>query len=185
MLKSFHIRHVIISILSTFLFLSIQCYALTIEDIDILFTTNQVNQDNINLFVSNAKFALFGSFQLNDSNLAINAIDDPPEFIALSQPKVIGTPLAHPSPILFSKGGGVITYNLSLDMEIDFRVYNMAGQQIYQHVFPEASNGGRSGYNIIPFSMAEVGYPLPTSVYYFFLIYDGEIAARGKMAVIR
>lgn len=85
------------------------------------------------------------------------------------------------------KSGTTIGYTLSKDMHIELRVYNIFGHLIYQEDFASGENGGNGTpeYNRIEFNDDIVnGRYVPSGVYFFILVHQGEVIGKGKMAII-
>lgn len=103
------------------------------------------------------------------------------------EPAIIGEALCYPNPFRFnSEMGAEIGYTLSKDMEIEFRVYNMLGQLIVKRTFSKGAEfaQGTPAYNKIKLNKNSLdGHILSTGVYFYYIINEGEILARGKMAV--
>ncbi|MFC1617478.1 hypothetical protein ACFL2K_04590 [Candidatus Margulisiibacteriota bacterium] len=104
---------------------------------------------------------------------------------AIIIPRLIGTALPYPNPMNLSQDGGQIGYLLSADMDIELQVYNAALYRVYKDNYPSGFQGGRLGYNKIRINEARVGYPLPTGVYFYVLIYNKEIVGKGRFAIVR
>jgi hypothetical protein len=93
----------------------------------------------------------------------------------------------YPNPFSLSSGT-TLGYELSEDMDIQIRVYNMMGNEIYKDYYASGTQGGLgrgSGnvYNRIPFNASTFGYPLSSGVYFFVLMSGKDVLHRGKFAV--
>lgn len=85
------------------------------------------------------------------------------------------------------KSGTTIGYTLSKDMDIELRVYNIFGHLIYQESFQADTNGGLGApdYNRIEFNDDIInGRYVPSGVYFFILVHQGDIIGKGKMAIL-
>jgi hypothetical protein len=118
---------------------------------------------------------------------------------ANNNPELIGIPLAYPNPFSLNKNigrakdkdgnlyvGTRIGYELSIDMDMRLIVYDMLGHKVYEQYFEAGQEpGGAAGWNEVPFDRDCVGgFDLPSGIYFFLLIYEGDVLGRGKMAVI-
>ncbi len=99
-------------------------------------------------------------------------------------PQVTSRILAYPSPMRFSDGNGEITYRLNGNMDLEMKIYDMFGNQVFQKLYNSGSNGGQSGYNSPVLSVSETGSHLSAGVYFIMLFNEGKVLAKGKMAII-
>lgn len=98
--------------------------------------------------------------------------------------EVIGMPLAYPNPFRASQGTE-LGYELSKDMDVEIRVYNMFGHMVRQEFYYSAEEGGTKGYNRVALSGEDaMGRTLSAAAYFYLIISDGDVLAKGKMAVI-
>ena len=102
-----------------------------------------------------------------------------------TQPLLLRQALPYPSPMSWSQGNGVIGYRLSRDAELNLRIYDMQGNQIYNKTFEPGAIGGRNGYNRVEFNKSVVGYDLSTGVYPYLLLFEGSVISQGMAAVVR
>ncbi|MFC1617406.1 T9SS type A sorting domain-containing protein [Candidatus Margulisiibacteriota bacterium] len=97
--------------------------------------------------------------------------------------RILDTPLFYPSPFRLSDNAR-LTYTLSKDMDIDLRIYDMRGYQIFKGDFLAGEIGARAGYNTLTFSAATIdNFELSAGIYFFILINDGKVLGRGKFGV--
>ncbi len=94
----------------------------------------------------------------------------------------------YPCPFSLSQGAE-LGYELSRDMDIELRIYNMMGNEIYRTEYLHGTQGGlgrgnsRNVYNRIPFTQSTFGSPLSAGAYFFVLMNDGKVIHKGKFAV--
>jgi len=100
-------------------------------------------------------------------------------------PAVIGDALVFPNPFRQSTNiGGVLGYELSKDLDIEIQIYNMFAQKVAQVSFNSGSHGGTKGYNRVQINKSALdGVELSAGVYFYLIINDGDVLARGKMGV--
>jgi hypothetical protein len=103
--------------------------------------------------------------------------------------EILGSVFNYPNPFKFGSGT-TIGYALSKDMDIEVQVYNIRGQRIWK-TYISAGDPGAVGsdtvrvFNKVPFGADEVdGFMLPSTVYFYLVMHDGEVLGKGKMAVI-
>jgi hypothetical protein len=93
-----------------------------------------------------------------------------------------------PNPFSLSSGAE-LGYELPRDMDIELRIYNMMGNQVYRAEYPAGTNGGlgrgvnRNVYNRIPFNQSTFSAPLSSGIYFFVLMSDGKVECKGKFAI--
>lgn len=99
--------------------------------------------------------------------------------------RIIGQTLSYPNPMSWSKQNGIIGYELNKSSDIEIFVFDMRGIRIF-HTYIKADDiGGRSGYNRVPFRLSNIGRELPTGVYKYVVMADGDVLGYSKMGVIR
>ncbi len=99
-------------------------------------------------------------------------------------PAVTTEPLFYPNPFRQSEGSR-LGYRLSKAMELTVQLYNMRSDRIAETIFKKGSVGGMEGYNKVLINDETFnGYKLSAGVYFYVLIFEGRVLARGKMAVI-
>jgi hypothetical protein len=98
---------------------------------------------------------------------------------------VIGDALVFPNPFRQSTSiGAVLGYELSKDLEVDIQVFNMFAQSVAQVSFNSGVYGGSKGYNRVQINKSSLGgIELSAGVYFYLIMNDGNVLARGKMAV--
>lgn len=106
------------------------------------------------------------------------------ESVGTKEFRVSGKALVYPNPFR-QEVGAELGYKLTDNMDVDIHLYNMLGNLITKKRFHAGSAGGKIGYNRIKFNLETFdGYQLSAGVYFFVLIYEGSVLAKGKMAVI-
>jgi hypothetical protein len=101
------------------------------------------------------------------------------------EPAVIGPALCYPNPFR-QQDGGKLGYRLSKNMDMEVHIYDMLARRVFQADFNAGSQGGMAGYNkvILNNQTFDGNIELSAGVYFYLLIYEGDVLARGKMAVI-
>ncbi len=101
-----------------------------------------------------------------------------------SEAKVDKEPLVYPNPFR-QEQGAQLGYSLNKNMDLEIHIYNMLAQRITQKIFYKGVNGGHQGYNKVDFNLGTWdGYVLSAGVYFYVLMNNGKVLAKGKMAVI-
>jgi hypothetical protein len=93
-------------------------------------------------------------------------------------------PLNYPNPFRKSEGT-TLYYSLSKTMDIEIAVYDMMAHQIVKTTRPAGLAGSTFGTNKI--SLADIGVDtteLSAGAYFFVIMNNGKVLAKGKMAVI-
>jgi len=136
------------------------------------------------LAVNSTDFSGLGSIDSASSSgdIALN-LDNSDAAAMTSSPALIGKALPYPNPMKFKEGMGEIFYRLSDDMDIEIRVYDMTGSQIYKKAFVAGTPGGQSGQNSVAFTPDTVGHDLPVGVYPFVVIYKEAVLSKGMIAI--
>ncbi len=97
---------------------------------------------------------------------------------------ITGLALVYPNPFHFSSGT-TLGYDLSDDAEIEVQLYDMAGNQIGRFIRSATLEGGRAGLNHLPINRDTLnGYELSSGVYLYFILNNGKVLAKGRMAVV-
>lgn len=125
------------------------------------------------------------------SSVVSDSIENSQMFDQLSQndasvaPQVIGKALVFPNP--FRQGtdsGAELGYRLSKDMDIEIHVYNMLAQKILHRSFFSGAVGARQGYNKLNINREMLeGSLLSAGIYFYLIIHNDTVLAKGKMAV--
>jgi len=98
--------------------------------------------------------------------------------------EVIGKALFYPNPARQSDLAK-LGYQLSKNMDIELQMYDMMANRIFKNTFSAGTNGGKSGYNKLTLNMETFsGYALSAGVYFYLIMHDGKVLAKGKVAVI-
>lgn len=102
-----------------------------------------------------------------------------------TEPSVIGDALVFPNPFRQSSDiGAVLGYELSKDLDIEIQIYNMFAQQVVLVTYDAGAFGARKGYNTVQLNKDSLGGAfLSAGVYFYLIMNDGDVLARGKMAV--
>ena len=97
--------------------------------------------------------------------------------------KVTKQPLVYPNPFR-QKDGAKLGYGLAGEInEIEIQFYDMMANLILKKTFKD--QGARQGYNLIDINLETFdGYSLSAGVYFYLIINNGKVLAKGKVAVI-
>ncbi|RAP34069.1 hypothetical protein DID75_00395 [Candidatus Marinamargulisbacteria bacterium SCGC AG-410-N11] len=99
------------------------------------------------------------------------------------EPKVIGDALCYPNPFRQATGT-TLGYELSKDMDIDIYLYNMMAQLIAKKTYSKQTDGGHGGYNTLNLEANFLdGKMLSAGVYFYLIVHNDKVLAKGKMAV--
>ncbi len=147
---------------------------------------NTVNLNNKSDKLVVNSFSFRNIVRTNDliSNQKINAAQADLDPYEDEEPAVIGPMLCYPNPFRQSEAG-IIGYRLSKPMDVEIRIYNMLAHMIFKAEFGAGANGGKVGYNRVQLDLETFNnYELSAGAYFYLLLYEGEVLAKGKMAVI-
>lgn len=98
--------------------------------------------------------------------------------------KVIGKALMVPNPARQADEPRLY-YELSKNMDIEFRLYDMFARKVFSTTFPSGSDGGKEGANWRKLGLNSFdGLSLPAGVYIFLIINGGKVLSKGKVAII-
>jgi len=141
---------------------------------------NDISEEQSDLILQEIIFKVLKLSNLSndvDQKSAIN----PSERIVV--PKVNGEALFYPNPFRLSEGSE-LGYELSDNFDIDIRLYDMRGYEIYSKTFSGGTPGAIKGYNKVAISPSTFDNRRVSSGIYFFLILHGDsVLAKGKFAV--
>ena len=87
----------------------------------------------------------------------------------------------YPNPVRL-QDDWALQYTLSEADDLETRIYDMFGRQVYKKRCLRANTGCEQGENEI--DMGENGKNLSSGVYFFVLIHDNKIKAEGKFAAV-
>jgi len=114
------------------------------------------------------------------SGLEVPNLEDDPNVAAA----VIGKALVYPNPFR-QETGSRLGYRLSKNMDLEVHVYDMMANLILKKTFRKGSVGARKGYNKVNVDLKTWdNFFLSAGVYFYVLINDDNVLAKGKMAVI-
>lgn len=103
---------------------------------------------------------------------------------------IVGRALNYPNPCRLGAEGTTIGYELSKDADIDLRIYDPFGREIYREQFFAGQPGGRGGsssaqYNRVSVTSAKLMTSnVPAGIYYFVVISGDSLLAKGKIAAL-
>lgn len=150
-------------------------------------TETKTNSDVVNLKNKTESLKLHsygfkGSHNDKNSLSALNSIAD---LYDSEQGSVVGDALVYPNPFRQTTGG-TLGYDLSKHMDIEIQIYDMTANLIYKNTFEAGADGGKGdSYNKLRLDSTTFdGYELSAGVYFYYIINNGDVLAKGKMAVI-
>lgn len=118
------------------------------------------------------------SYQTKKSKLA-DSVDE-----SLIEPAITELPLPYPNPFKASLGC-TLGYGLSKNMDIDIQIYNMFGHLVQKMTILSGEEGGKRGYNRLEVSGKDAtGADYAAGGYFIFILNEGKVLSKGKMAVI-
>jgi hypothetical protein len=93
--------------------------------------------------------------------------------------------LVYPNPFR-QETGAKLGYGLSKDLEIEIQFYDMLAHRILEKSFERGAVGGKKGYNLINIDKNDFGtnIDLSAGVYFYLIINEGKVLAKGKAAII-
>jgi hypothetical protein len=128
----------------------------------------------------------WGGIIVFDSEL--NSVDTTLDVV--NDPKITSPALFYPSPFRI-KDGTTLGFQLNQALDMDLRIYDMRGNEIYRTSFANTTEqGGKSGYNKIPFNQPgelfnrTLPENMPSGVYFYVLINEDDVLGKGKFAVL-
>lgn len=135
---------------------------------------DEIQDDPDSLVIMNFKFAELG--------IPDTTFDGP----TLNSVSISGAPLPYPNPMRIN--GSVdpyIEYYLNKAAPIEFRLYDIRGNELYKESFASGlSNVSFDGYNRFALEFEQWGLgELPSSVYFFLFISEGDVIGKGKFVI--
>lgn len=99
--------------------------------------------------------------------------------------EVVGETLVYPNPFRMNGDGAVIYYNLSKAMDIEVQIYDMMANMVVKKQFNATARYAEESHNKLPINAQVFGnVSLPAGAYFYLLINNGNVLAKGKMAII-
>lgn len=99
------------------------------------------------------------------------------------QPAVIGEALFYPNPFKL-QDGAQLGYELSKNMDVEIRLYDMRGYEIFAKTYNAGTSGGLRGYNRLRISPSTFeNRQVSAGIYFFLILSEGSVIAKGKFAV--
>ena len=112
-----------------------------------------------------------------------------PLFVQTSQELIVqGKPLNYPNPFDPGVPGGttLISYMLSQPANLTLSIHDLLGTPVTRMNFSAGDNGGRAGYNAVPWNgKSDTGQVAGNGLYVYLLIADGKVIAKGKLMVLK
>ena len=100
--------------------------------------------------------------------------------------QVYGAPLNYPNPFNAGTENTTLSYVLSRNSNITLSVHDLSGTLIAKRELPAGSNGGRAGYNEVPWDgRSDAGDIVGNGIYVYLVIADGKVGAKGKLTVLK
>lgn len=101
--------------------------------------------------------------------------------------KMAGDLIIYPSP---ATSNAHITYELTKSEDVEIYIYTVNGEMVYQQSFFARTNGGRAGFNSVPFDLKSTyGNNLPNGVYAVFVVQKSagkrELLGKRKFFILR
>ncbi len=100
---------------------------------------------------------------------------------------IIGPVLNFPNPFRMVEGTQ-IGYQLSKAMDLEIHLYDIFGHLLLKkeiHSGDPGAKGPPDDYNLVTIDQTTLnGKYLPSSVYFYFIVNEGKVLGKGKMAVI-
>ena len=119
-----------------------------------------------------------------NSNLQVNTVVLPDLAYSDQVAQVTGKPLNYPNP--FRKGNSTtFYYSLSKAMDIEIRIYDLLANEIAKVIRNAGLSGASYGPNKI--ALNDIGidpHDMAAGAYFYVIMNNGKVLAKGKMAVI-
>jgi len=97
---------------------------------------------------------------------------------------IIGKPLFYPNPTSLTNGSE-LGYALNKDADVRIELYDMMAHRIFRKDFSAGALGARAGYNRLFINLDTFyGFELSSGVYFCFIISNGKLLGKAKLAVI-
>ena len=166
----------------------IQAKKLNVDSFGVTALSKPASSGNSLLDIESISSSHYG-IQSVTGNSILSVVDSSP-FAELGPlediPGIKDKALAYPNPLSLSSGEGNIGYLLNADMTIELRIYDMLSNIIFQHTYAAGTDGGKKGWNTVPFTLSQFNnIELPVGVCVFLLMYEGNVISRGKIGVLR
>jgi len=135
---------------------------------------------------------VFNSFSVTENEEAPSNVNDTvPQTAPEEAVRIVGKALNYPNPCRLGVEGTTIGYFLNKDAEVEIRIYDPFGNEIYKETFFESRNGGRMSdgttdtYNRVSVTPAKLRTSnVPSGIYYFVILSEGRLLGKGKIAAL-
>jgi flagellar hook assembly protein FlgD len=99
---------------------------------------------------------------------------------------MIGKPINHPNPFRPLKGENTyIAYTLSTDMGVTLYIYDIRGSLLWKRTYQPFEEGGKAGYNEVPWSgKSDYSQVLGNGIYIFKIVHNNQVIGSGKIAIL-
>lgn len=98
---------------------------------------------------------------------------------------LIGPVYNYPNPFTLEEGT-TIGYKLREDTDLAIHIYNIFGKKIWSKKLKAGIDEGAIGskYNKVVFNRSTIdNYELPSGIYFYIILSDNSVLAKGKMAI--
>lgn len=98
---------------------------------------------------------------------------------------LIGAVYNYPNPFSLEEGT-TIGYELREDTDLAIHIYNIFGKKIWSKKLKAGIDEGAIGskYNKVVFNRSTIdNYELPSGIYFYIILSDNSVLAKGKMAI--
>ena len=116
-------------------------------------------------------------------NLGNGATYEASPFYVQSERDVIvqGFPLNYPNPFNAGVQNTSIGYTLSKAGNITVTIFDISGNLVSRKSYSTSENGGRAGYNEVPWDgRSDSGSVVGTGIYIYLIVADGKVVQNGK-----
>jgi hypothetical protein len=97
---------------------------------------------------------------------------------------ITGEPLNYPNPFKI-RSGTTIGYTLTQDSNVQIDIYNAFGYKILtKHIESGANGASATQYNRVPITYQDFNYDLPAGPYFYTILANNTLLAKGRMAII-
>jgi hypothetical protein len=98
------------------------------------------------------------------------------------EPKITDVPLCYPNPFRQTEATR-LQYTLNKSMPLEIHMYDMLANCILKQSLSSGSQGAKKGHNSLEFKDID-GYKLSVGVYFVFIVNNGKVLGKTKMAVL-
>lgn len=123
---------------------------------------------------------------LTTGELALKAVGESSTEELDGPPEIIGRVLNYPNPFVRSlHPSTTIRYVLTKKGEMDVKIYDLQANLIFSETYTSGEGGGFEGPNRLEIDKDMLGgYELSAGVYFYYILHNGKVLGKGKMAVV-